>query len=72
VRATGMGEIAGEAPLYGPISFPYASGSVTYDFPAFGRLMVQAQRTYYTEQLVTGNNFSANLLTIAWTRSFGK
>src|SRR5258708_20279450 len=23
LRATGMGEIAGEAPLYGPITFPY-------------------------------------------------
>lgn len=70
VRATGSGEIAGEAPLYGPMSFPYATGSVGYDLPRFGRLMAQLQRTYYIEQIVPGNNFGAKLLLIAWTRSF--
>jgi hypothetical protein len=28
------------------------------------------QRTYYVEQIVLGNNFGANLVTIAWTRGF--
>jgi len=70
VRATGVGEIAGEAPLYGPMSFPYATGSVHYDFPRLGRLALEVQRTYYIEQIVPGNNFGAKLLTIAWTRSF--
>jgi hypothetical protein len=70
VRATGVGEIAGEAPLYGPMSFPYATGSVHYDFPRMGRLALEVQRTYYIEQIVPGNNFGAKLLTIAWTRSF--
>ncbi len=70
VRATGLGEIAGEAPLYGPMSFPYATGSIYYDVPRLGRLTAQLQRTYYIEQIVPGNNFGANLLTIAWTRSF--
>jgi hypothetical protein len=70
VRATGVGEIAGEAPLYGPMSFPYATGSIHYDFPRLGRLAVELQRTYYIEQIVPGNNFGAKLLTIAWTRSF--
>jgi len=70
VRATGSGEIAGEAPLYGPMSFPYATGSVGYDLPRFGRLTAQLQRTYYIEQIVPGNNFGAKLLLIAWTRSF--
>lgn len=70
VRTTGVGEIYGEAPLYGPMSFPYATGSVHYDFPAVGRLSLQLQRTYYSEQIVPGNNFSANLLTIIWTKSF--
>jgi hypothetical protein len=70
VRTTGVGEIYGEAPLYGPMSFPYATGSVHYDFPAVGRLSLQLQRTYYSEQIVSGNNFSANLLTIIWTKSF--
>jgi hypothetical protein len=70
VRATGSGEIAGEAPLYGPMSFPYATGSVGYDLPRFGRLTAQLQRTYYIEQIVPENNFGAKLLLIAWTRSF--
>jgi hypothetical protein len=72
VRVTGVGEIAGEAPLYGPTSFPYATGSVYYDLPRMGRLTVQLQRTYYIEDIVRGNNFSANLLAIALTRSFGE
>jgi hypothetical protein len=33
-------------------------------------LSVDLQRTYYIEQIVTGNNFSANLLTIRWSREF--
>jgi hypothetical protein len=70
VRSTGLGTIAGEAPLYGPMSFPYATGSIYYDFLRIGRLTAQLQRTYYSEQIVPGNNFSANLLTIAWMRSF--
>jgi hypothetical protein len=70
VRSTGMGEIAGELPLYGPMKFPYATGSIYYDVPQLGRLTVQLQRTYYVEQIVPGNNFSANLVTIAWTRGF--
>ena len=70
VRSTGLGEIQGEAPISGPLSFPYATGSIYYDFERFGRLTVQLQRTYYIEQIVTGNNFGAKLLTIAWTRAF--
>ncbi len=70
VRTTGVGEITGEAPLYGPMSFPYATGSFYYDIPRLGRLTLQLQRTYYIEELVPGNNFGANLLTIAWTRGF--
>jgi hypothetical protein len=70
LRVTGVGEIAGEAPIYGPMTFPFASGSLWYDFPKLGRLTAQLQRTYYTEEIVTGNNFSANMLMISWTRSF--
>jgi hypothetical protein len=70
VRSTGLGEIAGELPLYGPMKFPYATGSIYYDIPQLGRLAVQLQRTYYLEQIVPGNNFGANLVTIAWTRGF--
>ena len=70
VRSTGLGQIQGEVPLSGPLSFPYATGSIYYDFPRMGRLQVQLQRTYYIEQIVPGNNFGAKLLTIAWTRAF--
>jgi hypothetical protein len=70
VRVTGLGQVQGEAPLYGPMKFPYASGSLAYDVPQMGKLMVQLQRAYYAEQIVPGNNFSSNILLIAWKRSF--
>jgi hypothetical protein len=70
VRTTGLGEIAGESPLFGPMTFPYATGSIYYDVPKVGRLRADLQRTYYIEEIVPGNNFGANLLTIAYTRSF--
>jgi hypothetical protein len=70
VRTTGRGEISGELPNYGPIKFPYATGTVSYDFPKAGKLSLDLQRTYYIEEIVRSNNFSANLLTIRWTRDF--
>jgi len=70
VRSTGLGVLQGEAPISGPLSFPYATGTIYYDFPRLGRLSAQLQRTYYIEQIVTGNNFGAKLLTIAWTHGF--
>ena len=70
VRVTGLGQVQGEAPLYGPMKFPYAAGSLSYDVPQVGKLIVQLQRAYYTEQIVPGNNFSSNILLIAWKRSF--
>ncbi len=69
-RSTGVGEISGEPPAYGPLTWPLATGTVYYDFPKAGRLSVDLQRTYYIEQIVRANNFSANLLTIRWTRNF--
>ena len=70
VRSTGLGQIQGENPISGPLSFPYATGTIYYDFPRLGRLSAQLQRTYYIEQIVPGNNFGAKLLTIAWTHEF--
>lgn len=70
VRTTGRGEISGELPNYGPIKFPYATGTVSYDLPKAGQLSIDLQRTYYIEEIVRANNFSANLLTIRWTREF--
>jgi uncharacterized protein YbjT (DUF2867 family) len=69
-RATGLSQISGEPPAYGPLTWPLVTGTVCWDFPKAGRLSVDLQRTYYLEQIVPGNNFSANLLTIRWTRSF--
>jgi hypothetical protein len=69
-RSTGLGQISGEPPAYGPLTWPLVTGTVYWDFPKAGRLSVDLQRTYYLEQIVPGNNFSANLLTIRWTRNF--
>jgi len=69
-RSTGLGQISGEPPAYGPLTWPLVTGTVYYSFPRAGRLSIDLQRTYYTEQIVTGNNFQANLLTLRWTRSF--
>lgn len=70
VRVNGLGVVQGETPLYGPMTFPYASGSVSYDAKKAGKLTLQLQRTYYIEQIVPGNNFGAKILMISWTRSF--
>jgi hypothetical protein len=69
-RSSGVGAITGEPPAYGPLTWPLATGTVYYDVPKAGRIAVDLQRTYYIEYMVTVNNFSANLLTIRWTKSF--
>jgi hypothetical protein len=70
VRTTGVGEITGELPSQGPVTFPMATATGYYDVPVFGRLALDLQRTYYREEIVTGNDFSANLLTVRWTKGF--
>ncbi len=69
-RSTGLGEISGEPPAYGPLTWPLITGTIYYSLPKAGRLSIDLQRTYYIEEIVTGNNFQANLLTIRWTRDF--
>jgi hypothetical protein len=69
-RSTGLGQISGEPPAYGPLTWPLVTGTVYVNFPKAGRLSVDLQRTYYIEQIITGNNFQANLLTLRWTRDF--
>ncbi len=69
-RSSFLGEITGEPPAYGPVTWPLVTGTLSYDFPKAGRLSVDLQRSYYLQQIVTVNNFSANLLTIRWTREF--
>ena len=53
----------------GPLTYPIMTGTLFYDFPKFGRLSLDLQRAYYIEQIVSGNNFSANFLTISWTKN---
>ena len=69
-RSTGIGQISGEPPAYGPVTWPLATGTVSYNFPQAGRLSVDLQRTYYVQQFVTVNNFGANVLTLHWSRDF--
>ncbi len=72
-RTTGVGELNGqvpEAPAYGPLTWPLGTGSVYFNIPRAGRLSVDLQRSYYIQQIVTGNNFSANILMVRWTRNF--
>ena len=70
VRTTGLGQEGGISPVYGPLTFPYGTGTVYFNFPKAGTLSVDLQRTYYIQQIITVNNFSANMLTIRWTRNF--
>ncbi|PYV27539.1 MAG: hypothetical protein DMG24_04440 [Acidobacteria bacterium] len=69
-RSTGLAVVSGEPPAYGPLTWPLVTGTVYYDFAKAGRFSIDLQRTYYIEQIVTGNNLSANMLTIRWTRDF--
>ncbi len=70
VRSTGLGEITDELPRFGPLTFPMGTATVRYDVPRLGRLAADLQRAYYHEQIVRGNDFSANLLTLRWTVVF--
>jgi len=70
VRSTGVGEISGEPPIAGPIRFPLMTGTTTYDFGKPGKFSVDLQRTYYIEELMPGDNMSANLLVLRWTKDF--
>jgi hypothetical protein len=70
VRTTGAGEISGEPPYFGPMTWPLATGTIYYDFPKVGRFSLDLQRTYYLEEIIRANDFEANLLTIRWTRDF--
>ncbi len=70
IRTTGQGSITGETPLYGPLTYPYATGTVYHEFPTVGRLSVDVTRTYYIEELLPVNNFGARIVMVRWTRSF--
>jgi len=69
-RTTGVGEISGELPTQGPLRFPLMTGTVAYDFGMPGRFSIDLQRTYYYEEILRGDNFSANILALRWTKEF--
>jgi hypothetical protein len=71
-RTTGVGEISGEPPTQGPLRFPFMTGTLAYDFGRSGRLSIDLQRAYYIEEIMTGDNFNANVLAIRWTKNFGR
>ena len=70
VRTTGYGLEGGINPVYGPMTWPLGTGTVYFNIPKAGRLSVDLQRTYYIQELITVNNFGANMLTVRWTRDF--
>jgi opacity protein-like surface antigen len=70
VRTTGTDTIAGEPPLYGPVTFPYGTGSVYYDLPRVGRISVDLQRTRFEQEILFLNDFRATLLTLRFSRGF--
>ena len=70
VRTTGAGEISGEPPTFGPLTWPMVTGTISYAFPKVGRLAVDLQRTYYIEEIMLNDNFSANLLSLRWSKDF--
>lgn len=70
LRTTGAGEISGEPPTMGPIRWPFVTGTASYEFPRVGQLSIDLQRTYYIEEIMRGDNFGANLLSLRWTKEF--
>jgi hypothetical protein len=85
VRTTGFSEITGEPVKNGPLIWPMITGTFWFEFPRAGRLSLDLQRSYYAEEIVQqgyspldpfsltpihANDFSANVLTIRWTKDF--
>jgi hypothetical protein len=70
LRTTGSGEISGERPISGPLTWPMFNGTASYNFPRIGRLALDLQRTYYIEELMTGDNFGAGILSLRWSKDF--
>ncbi len=69
-RTTGLDQIFGEPALYGPASLFYMTGTVYVEVPRAGRISVDLQRTRSTQQILSTNDFRANLLTVRFTRGF--
>lgn len=69
-RTTGTDEITGEPPLYGPVSLPFGTMSVSYAFPRLGKMSIDFQRAHMSQELLPLNDFQATIVTIRLTRSF--
>lgn len=69
-RTTGLDQIFGEPALYGPISFPYVTGTVYYDLPRVGKIAAELQRTSLAQEILSLNDFRANLVTLRYSRTF--
>jgi hypothetical protein len=70
VRTTGLGKEGGINPVYGPMTWPLGTGTVYFNIPKTGRLSFDLQRTYYIQEIITANNFGANMLTVRFTHDF--
>ena len=46
------------------------STTVEVDMLRAGTFALDLQRTYYIEEILTGDNFSANILGLRWTVDF--
>jgi hypothetical protein len=69
-RVTGTDLITGEPPLYGPMTFPYGTVSVSYDVPRVGKVSLDIQRMHYFQDLLPLNDVKAALVTLRFTRGF--
>lgn len=70
LRTTGVGEISGEPPVYGPIRWPMVSATAAYQVRRFGTFSFDVQRTYYKEELVSADDFGGTLFGLNWTKEF--
>ena len=70
LRTVGTDSIAGEPPLYGPMTFPYGTGSIYYDIPRAGRLSLDVSRAHWEQEILSLNDFRATLVTVRFSREF--
>jgi hypothetical protein len=69
-RVRGTDSITGEPPLYGPMTFPFGTVSISYDIPRTGKVSLDIQRMHYFQDLLPLNDVRASLVTLRFTRAF--
>lgn len=70
IRSTGVGTIAGEPSIYGPLTWPAWSAEIGYNTKHLGRMVFAWQRSYYFEDLFRAADYSANGFTLRFERAF--